>query len=797
MSKPRTNRPVVFALVVGCLAAGDARTNEEGGGVPLQLEVFINGDPTNLVASFVQRSDGSIAVAPAELREIGLATPPDAAVVVLDQMPGIAYSYDEAAQAIHFTVKSEARATNVYDLRQEKASPEVRTDTGAVLNYSLFGNTDDFMDAAGFAFAGASLSLDGRIFSPLGTFSQSAMLNYRTAGDVAFLRGDSSYGYSHPGTMLSFTAGDFISGGLPWTRPVRLGGLQLQRNFSLRPDLVTIPLPTFSGTAAVPSTAEIYVNNVRRHTQDVEPGPYEIRNFPVINGFGEAVMVLRDASGRATETNWDLFVSPRLLASGLLDFSIDAGYPRFGFGTPADSYMDIPIVSATGRYGLTERLTIEGHGEWSPGLVNGGTGGVFNAGRFGLLSAAVSGSQSERGTGMQARLAYETELFGWRIAASTQQSFGQYEDVASLTARLSSFDGGKSGGSPVDYTRLANIDESRSRPLKRIDQVTIGLPKLTFDEKTNIGLSFVNVEDWNGERSRILSASWSRSFDQTSVYASAYADVGDRNRFGIYAGISMQFGGVSSSLHANSTDFGTELVASASKSGGTKPGDYGWRFLAGRGQSTRLTAGATYTSGLAKMQVDAVSQSESIRASAEIEGAITVMDSDVFLSNRIDDAFAVVDTGTPGITVEYENRYVGKTGRNGKFLVPGLRPYERNTISIDPKNLPATSSATTTREIVAPAYRSGIVVDFAVEPNEDAAIVEFVDAYGTPIPAGAEGTTDTGTAFVVGFDGQAFIQNLGPHNTMTVKHGDEECRASFAFTPIREKQTFIPSVTCQ
>jgi outer membrane usher protein FimD/PapC len=28
-----------------------------------------------------------------------------------------------------------------------------------------------------------------------------------------------------------------------WTRPVRLGGIQVQRDFSIRPDLVTLPLP--------------------------------------------------------------------------------------------------------------------------------------------------------------------------------------------------------------------------------------------------------------------------------------------------------------------------------------------------------------------------------------------------------------------------------------------------------------------------------------------------------------------------------------------------------------------------
>ena len=63
---------------------------------------------------------------------------------------------------------------------------------------------------------------------------------------------------------MSYRAGDTISGRtLAWTRPIRLGGLQVQRNFALRPDLVTLPLPSYSGSAAVPSTVDVYVNNIK------------------------------------------------------------------------------------------------------------------------------------------------------------------------------------------------------------------------------------------------------------------------------------------------------------------------------------------------------------------------------------------------------------------------------------------------------------------------------------------------------------------------------------------------------
>jgi NAD(P)-dependent dehydrogenase (short-subunit alcohol dehydrogenase family) len=50
------------------------------------------------------------------------------------------------------------------------------------------------------------------------------------------------------------------------------------------------------------------------------------------------------------------------------------------------------------------------------------------------------------------------------------------------------------------------------------------------------------------------------------------------------------------------------------------------------------------------------------------EGAAVVAGGGVFLGNRIDDSFAVVDAGAPGVAVDYENRFAGKTDSSGKLL---------------------------------------------------------------------------------------------------------------------------------
>ncbi|MFH4346950.1 fimbrial biogenesis outer membrane usher protein, partial [Acinetobacter baumannii] len=89
---------------------------------------------------------------------------------------------------------------------------------------------------------------------------------------------------------------------------VRLGGIQLRHNFSIRPDLITYPLPQFTGQAALPSTVDLFINGLKNSTNDIQPGPYILNNVPFINGRGEAVVVTTDAVGRQVSTTLPFYV---------------------------------------------------------------------------------------------------------------------------------------------------------------------------------------------------------------------------------------------------------------------------------------------------------------------------------------------------------------------------------------------------------------------------------------------------------------------------------------------------------
>ena len=530
----------------------------------LQLEVFINQAPTHLIGSFTMATGRRIAARRAELEEIGLKprgyASPDQ-LIALDELVGLSYRYDEASQKIFIMVVDELReARTLNGSAAPKDDVAVRADYGGVLNYTLFtagsGRWEPRFSPRSFAFNGSSATFDARAFTPFGTLSQSGILR-TTSFDNRFdaLRLDTTFAYSDRETLTTYRAGDAISGGLAWTRPIRIGGLQAQRNFGLRPDLVTLPLPSASGSAAVPSTVDVFVNNVRTSSQDIESGPFRISNVPAVTGSGTARVVLRDASGRETVTSLPFYVSSKLLAQGLYDFSLEAGMPRFSYATAADTYARQFVTSASGRSGLLDWLTLEGHAEAGAGLWNAGAGANVQTGSFGVASGALAASHFGGRFGLQGYLAYETSVLGASIQVSSQRTFGSYDDLASVTARLQAgiFADPQSVLSGFSFANASFANSSwpvgavpgalwlSARAPKALDRFSIGLP-LPFDLST-LSASFIHLEDATGRVSRILSASWSRGLAyQATAFATAFADIGDRRNCGFLVGLSIPLG---------------------------------------------------------------------------------------------------------------------------------------------------------------------------------------------------------------------------------------------------------------
>lgn len=770
-------------------APGDAPTDRD-----LYLSVSVNGAVTNLVAAFRQAPDGTLSIDAEQLRNVGI-SPVKTAIgadgrVRIDRLPSVHFTYDELKQTIDFTAADAERAPKIIDATappggtsEKKPRLQAQSSYGALLNYNVIAATDNSETDGQFAFSGLSGSFEARMFSPAGVFDNTFVAS--TSDDIYYdsTRLESNWRYSDQASMMTYSVGDIITGGLSWTRPTRLGGLQLQRSFALRSDLVTFPVPELSGSAAVPSTVDVYLNDAKRFSSSVGAGPFDITNLPIVDGSGNARVVVTDAQGQQVTTESSFIASNSLLAPGLRDFSAELGFARKDYGVDSNDYDSRPYGSATLRSGVAKWLTMEGHVEGGANLLNGGVGVVFASHMLGVISMSVAGSYNADDLGQQLGFSLEKEMWGIHLAARVQRSFGSYQDIASVTA---------------DNRSDTGLDTLSSAPPRALDQVSLSFP-LAFD-KSNLNFSFTNSETAEGEKQRVLGISYSRPIFKTStISVSAIKDFSDHS-LGLYASLFVPIGPAMTATTSASSQTGDNSVTeTVSRTQGQQIGDYGWSVGRQQSDDSIDSASASYRTSTNEISARVDQSGKLVRANVTVDGALVAAGGGVFASNRIDDAFAIVDAGAPGVEVQDENRPVGLTGSNGKLLLPRLRAYQDNHISIDPTNLPLDAVINNTRNVVMPADRSGIVVKFDVDVNANAALVTFSDADGKPVEMGASGKIKPDAEpFVVGYDGQTLVENLtaSNHATLTLLDGST-CVAIFKYTPQPGKQVSIPDAICK
>ncbi len=791
----------VIALMVAAetLAAQPMRTIPRPTPAPiltegraLILEVIINDFSTGMLVEFAEDPVLGLTTTAEDLAAAGLKSAEAArgrdGRFALSRLPGVSYQLDEITQKLYVLAPDEARVLRRLDARHQRqnAHPGPRADYGAVLNYSLFGATGALSDMDFGRLDTFSGSFDLRTFGPYGTISHSFVAgrsSHDWMDDVVRLR--TAWAYSDPLRMITYRAGDLISGGLSWTRPVNLGGVQVQRNFDLRGDLVTKPLPSFAGSAAVPSTLEVYAQNTRVWSSKIAPGPFEAINLPVIGVSGDAQVVLRDSQGRETVVSLPFYNADILLREGLLDFSFEAGFPRRSIGVLSDDYDDDPFAILSARYGFSNRLTLEGHIEAGPELVNGGMGAAFLLGRYGTMSLSGSGSTHGDRTGAQAGAAVTLRWGNWSLYGRTQRTFGDYDDVASVSARKA-WEG--------QYGDIVRTSVPRA-----IDQLSLGIPVPL--ERAHLRAAYTRVARDHEDDSEILSLNYSQEiWRRTSFRASVFHNLRGEQNTSFYAGLSIALdNGISASAGYDHRSDGSRVTLDAAKSEKPDVGSYGWRARVLEGDDPIRSLSGSYRSSVGRWEATVTQYGDDFRGTASADGALLYAGGGLFATPRIHDAFAVVDVGAPDVEVRYQNRPVGVTDRWGRVVVPNLRAYQSNTISIDPANLPVDADIPTTREVIVPAGGAGVVVNFGVTQDVQAALVGFVDANGAPIKAGAtvrlEGVTDE---FIVGYDGEAFVRHLAARNVATIEHpSGTTCRAEFGYEANRGMQVRIDQVICQ
>lgn len=740
----------------------------QGADEPLQLEVFLNGYATNLIAAFTRHPDGSFSARRGELAELGLKVPaglPQDAEVPLGRLPGVSFEYDEPRQTILITAAPEAQVPTLIDGRPAaRTPPPQRPPNGLLLNYSVLAGIEH--DDRSRTTHTLATELQPRAFGPWGVLEHGWTANFLDVGErQRRVRLNTTYSYDMPETLRTFQAGDVITGGFSWTRPIRMGGLQLRRSFALRPDLLTVPLPTLAGTAAAPSTLDLYINGVRSLTTPLEPGPFRIDNPPLLLGNGQARLVVRDALGRETVQIVPFYTSPQLLAPGLTDYSASIGFARRNFGFQSSDYDGDVAATGSMRVGVTPKLTLEAHAEAIRGLKLAGAGAAFGIGHWAVASAAAAASHSDIGTGALGEVTFEARLRPATVLARVQKAGDRYRDLAAWTGepRVS-----RTG----DFTTIGQREQ--------VVQLSASVP---LGRRSALGASYVRLRDAPDARSSIYTVSYNQSIGRVNLFSSYLRD---RDRAGsgtVFVGLSVPLGKRVTASGGVTRGGSTRSYVEAARHATDVPGSVGWSVLAGRADAESEARGTLrYIAPFANLEANAYKFGGDTLVNAYAEGSVAWLGRGLHFKGPVNEAFALVDVGVPGVAVLRENRPAGVTGRDGELLVRNLSAFEANRIAIDPATLPLDARTEATRVVAVPFRRSPVRVDLRARTGLRAAVVALVDASNRPIAVGSRAVLGDGTETVVGYGGEVYFEDLKEQNELRVTRPDgSTCVARFAY----------------
>jgi outer membrane usher protein len=731
----------------------------------LYLEVILNQVHTRRVMHVAVDAQDRLYAWPQNLREIGLhvAAWPQNRYLGLDEIADIETYYDAARQQLH--LDAAGSRLNLRPQSINTVTPQLWAATahpGVLLNYDLYASHDTRSALA------AATAL--RAFGIQGVLESTGLSRFVEGSDSrSYIRLDTSWTLHSQADLWTFTAGDFVSGALPWTRATRLGGIQLRRNFGLQPGLITYPIPQFFGEAAVPSAIELYVDGVRRYRGEVLPGPFALTTPPNINGAGQAQLVIIDALGRSQITQFDFYNADRLLRQGLSDYSVELGSVRREYGNDSFAYRSGAAASASLRHGLRDWLTLEAHAEGEDGLAAAGAGTLLRVGSLGTLRGAYAHS-SGQGDGGLISLGYNWTAGGYTADYSLLTTHDDYRDLASLDGRappqraeraLLGASAGAAGQLSLSYTRLDTTEEGRFRSIGLNYSVT-AVPRLSL---------FISV---------------SRNLD-------------DEEDIGAFAGLSLSLGN-RLSIGANaSRNGGSERYGSYASQPVPSDGGGGWVLRSQHGEGGDLYQGEVgYRADRAEWRAGANLRDGQDSIYAGVGGAVVLMQRDLFLARSVSDGFALVSTdGVAGVPVLLENREIGRTDARGHYLLTGLNAWQPNRIAVDPLHLPVQVQFDRERIQAVPADRAGIIARFGMRETR-AALLILQDAHGHALPLGTRVLFgDSGTA-VVGYDGQVYLENLQSRNRIDVlRDNAPACSLQFAYAASTQDIPVVGPMRCE
>lgn len=719
---------------------------------------------------FLRNSQGQLFIAARDWQKLSLKPPQLAAIThknlayyPVDNIKGFSYQIDDINATVALMADVSFFASNIKDLSAISALPPNAPKTlGAYINYDVLTRqvNDVFSHQA---------SIETVAFSSLGTLENQLLVRDLAQQQTDMLRLNTSFTHHKSQQLYTVKIGDSISKDIGLGGNTRFAGVQFGTNFALQPNKITVPQPSIAGASAIASSADVFINNVKRATQKLPVGPFDIQNLPVVTGQGEAKVVVTDILGQQQQIVVPYYVSPESLRAGLNEYAVQMGVIRQNYGIDSQNYGQA-FASMTHRHGISDTFTIELEGQLSRHQQMLSYGTVLTHQTLGAVHAvgAISHHDNKSGTALS-------------LAVSHQQS------ILNLGTNLT-----------VQSRDYVNLDTLNQTPLLHYTGQLFA--NIALAQQGNLSASYIYQQPFDAAKFKSIQASYSTNLGKWGTLTASLTHTIDVNKDTLtQINYSLPLG---KSTNAHLTVYPEQDKQRLSVQRHLQTGqDWGYVLAAEHGQSNKQDkqeAALLWQNNIGRYGVKTERQHHQTANEARVSGSVAFLEGQTFLGQRIDKGFAVVEVPEfNNVRIYHDNRLMGKTNEQGTLMIPQLRAYQSNTLRLAIEDLPLNAQIQSATVEVIPTLRGGMYVKFPVKKAHSATLT-VLQSNGQPVPTGASvQSTINQELFPVGLLGKVYLTDLSTTpQTFVVQWQDHRCSISVALKTLNQTQPHLGVYTC-
>lgn len=571
-----------------------------------------------------------------------------------------------------------------------------------------------------------------RLFGDRGIFFEGRALYEENAAEE-FRRGDTRLIYDHVDSMISASLGDVRYGASAFQSAPPMGGVVIERVFSLQPTRSYRPAGRRAIVLDRRTSVDVIVNGVEMRRLDLLPGRYDLRDFPFVDGANDVVLALVDELGQRELIDMRGYFDADLLGPGVSEFSYAYGALASSEAEGIRYDTDTTLYSMFHRIGVTSTLTLGVNAQGRNGANLYGAEMLWASpiGTIGIDYASSDNPAIGRGEAALVRYEYQPQLWPggatWSFGLSSQwqderfaaidavQAVGDYITQNDATLRLYHPDWGTATfGLGYDQPRDAAMPERYEASFTYARRVWGNL----------FGSFQVRHREEGDERETSGAISLALRFDRRNQVTLRHDTRAQTSELDWYRSGSYGVGGASTNLRLGHNEATGESYGSGSLA------YFGNRFEATLSNDSR-------TIGLQNEELAS-------RTTARFGASVAYAGSQVAVGRPVRGAFAIVNghESLEGRQIFLggggDNRPRAQSGWFGPALVPNLNPYSVESVSVDVDDLPPGYDLGA-GQIDFRAYRGA---GFDIRVGSDAnltVLAQIVDPSGAPVAlAGGE-----------------------------------------------------------